>query len=119
MDHALHAVEALQDGALVLAHRVEAGNLDLHVAEPFGQPGQAVLQLAQAVAGHVAGGVDLRLHVVEPGADLRDRAGDGVAVAADVADLLQHLEEVAAKLGDLLAVAVLLERFDALARAAS
>ncbi len=71
LDQALHPVEALEDGALVLADRVEAGNLDLDLVEPLGQPGQPVLDVAEAIAGHVARGVHLGLHLAEPLADLR------------------------------------------------
>ena len=110
----LDAVEALQDGALVFAHGVEAGDLELHVAELFGQSRQAVLQLAQPVAGHVAGGVELGFHLVQAAADVLDGAGDGAAVAADVVDLAQDPQKLLAQRLDLVFAEFALQRLDAL-----
>ena len=58
MNEPLHPVEALKDGALILANGVEARNLDLDLVEPLDQSAQAILDVAEAISGHVAGSVD-------------------------------------------------------------
>ena len=113
LDQPLHAVEALEDGALVLAHGVEAGDLDLELVEATGDAGQPVLQIAQAVAGHVARRIHLHFHLVEARMRLLDGAGDGAAVAAEPLHLLQQLEQLVADRLDLVFVGMPLQRLDA------
>ncbi len=104
MNQPLHPVEALEDGALVLAHGVEAGDLDLDLVDPADEAGQAVLDVAEPVAGHVARGVELHFHLVETRADRVERLGRGAAAAAQLRHLLDELEQLLADGLDLVLV---------------
>ena len=103
----------LQDGALVNAHGIKARNLDFHLVEALDQAGHLILNIAKSVAGHVAGSVQLHLHLVEAFADLFQRARTRAAAAAQLGNLPYELQQLAMHGLNLVVVQAALQVVDA------